>query len=75
MVLFGHHRYSNITVKQKNKLSQIMNQANKITGYKQNSLQVLFDCFMEKNCPKGSCYFKSDHCLKEMQESGWLYSV
>ncbi len=25
-----------------------MNQANKITGYKQISLQVLFDCFMEK---------------------------
>ncbi len=34
MVLLGRHRYSNITVKQKNKLSQIMNQANKITGYK-----------------------------------------
>ncbi len=26
-----------------------MNQANTITGYKQHSLQVLFDCFMEKH--------------------------
>ncbi len=41
--------YGNITVKQKNKLSQIINQANKITGYKQHSLQVSFDCFMENN--------------------------
>ncbi len=40
--------YGNITVKQKNKLSQIINQTDKITGYKQHSLQVSFDCFMEK---------------------------
>lgn len=40
--------YGNLTLKQKNKLSQIINQANKITGQKQQPLQSLFDHFMGK---------------------------
>lgn len=44
--------YGNLTVKQKNKLSHVISQTNKITEQKQNTLQDLFSHFMEKN---GNC--------------------
>lgn len=40
--------YGNLTVKQKNKLSHVISQTNKITEHKQHTLQGLFSHFMKK---------------------------
>ena len=40
--------YGNLTMKQKNKLTRVINEANKIIGHKQSTLQELFSHFLEK---------------------------
>lgn len=40
--------YGNLTMKLKNKLTRVINEANKIIGHKQSTLQELFSNFMEK---------------------------
>ncbi len=40
--------YGNLTMRQKNKLTRVINEANKITGHKHSTMQELFLNFMEK---------------------------
>ncbi len=40
--------YGRLTLKQKNKLIRVINEANKIIGQRQNTMQELFSQFMER---------------------------
>lgn len=55
--------YGNLTIKMKNKLTQVINEANKSIGHKQSTLQELFSNFMEKKALASSDCFKPNSQL------------